>query len=627
MKTCKALSSLVCLSVCSVFPVYGQETAAIDTDTIIVTASPYKEPVLTAAAIQEKQANATIVTAADIEQNGYLSVQEALKQINGVTMTEQVPGISSYIRLNGDDRVLILVDGQPITNTQSAAYGRGVVDLQTLPSVDNIERIEVVKGSGSVRYGSAAVGGVVNIVTKKGGENKTKLDVNTGSWGIHNYTITTSGSADNTSWYVTGSLGHRKYYRFNDGGYDTDKSRGDYNKDSFTARIDQRFDESTSLTLYASHTNFDGHGTTFSKNEKYYVSANKKIERLNNNYSITYHFGEDGETPGYIRYFNNYSKNLWTYRFHSRYQGVQAENSWKLGNHTVLTAGVEWTKDEGSNADVGYVDKERTNRAVYVESVMTFGKLNVTPGLRLDDNSAFGYHKTPRIALNYQANDKWNIYANWSRVLAAPKLNDLYYYLQSATKVSYGNPDLKAETGYTQNFGVTYQHDAKTRFTVNAFRSSLTDAIRWERSSTYSEVRNLDKEQKTGMEISMDKIINDAWSYELGYSYIHAKIDEGDGKGLHKDETFNRPNGYHAGIRYHKNKWSANILMNAGTGRDREYYRHGSYVTWDASVSYDVDKALTVYAQVQNMTNEGYDLYHNYPVAGRFWLVGAKYTF
>lgn len=626
MTSHKTLASLVCLSLAGALSA-GAAAAGTDTDTIIVTADRYR-PAATAQDIAEKQSNTAIITAEDLETNQYIDVQSALEQINGVTVTEQVPGTSAYIRLNGDDRVLVLVDGQPITNTQSAAYGRGTVDLQTLPGVDHIERIEVTKGSGSVRYGSGAVGGVVNIITKQGGQGRTTLDVNTGSWGTHNYTLTTSGSSGNTSWYVTGGLGHRSYYKFNGNGYETDKSRGDYSKDSFTARIDQKLNDSSSLVFWATHTNFKGHGTTFTDgdNGMQAISANKRIERLNNNYSITYRFGEDGDTPGFIRYFNNYSKNLWTYHFHSRYQGVQAENSWRLGGHNVLTAGAEWTKDEGSNAEAGYVNKERTNRALYLEDVMTFGKLNITPGVRLDDNSEFGFHKTPRLAVNYQPNEKWNVYANWSRVFAAPKLNDLYYCLVGR-KTSKGNPDLKPETGYTQNIGVSYQYDEKTSFNVNVFRSSLSDAIRWDRGETESHVRNLNKEEKRGIEVSMNKTINDNWAYELGYSYIHVKVDEGDEKGMHADESFNRPNGYHAGLHFHDKAWKVNMTMNAGTGRNDDYYMHGSYVTWDLGVSYDVNPNLTLYTQVHNLTNEGYDMYHDYPSAGRFWLAGAKYSF
>ncbi len=621
MKRSALLSTLIFLSLGAVSAV----AADIETHDIVVTAA---RPAETSRELQQKQADTTVVTAEDMAANQYTSVQQALEQVNGVSLNEQVPGVSAYVQLNGDDRVLVLVDGQPVTNPQSAAYGRGSVDLQTLPGTDMIERIEVTKGSGSVRYGSSAVGGVINIVTKKGGAAHTSLDVSTGSWGTHQYGLTHSGMSGNTSWYVTGSIGRRQYYQFNGAGYDTDESRGDYQKDAFTARIDQKLDDASSLTVYASHTNFEGHGTTISTTKKpYTISANKPIERLNNNYSITYQFGQDGNTPGFIRYFNDYSKNLWTYHFQSRYQGVQAENSWNLGPRNILTAGVEWTKDEGSNAEVGYVDKERTNRAVYVEDVLTAGKLTVTPGLRIDDNSQFGVYKTPRLAVNYQANDAWNVYANWSRVFAAPKLNDLYYYLQSDSKVSYGDPDLDPETGYTQNIGMTYRYDDKTLWTLNFFRSSIANAIRWYRSPTYSEVQNLNKEEKRGVELALNRTINDNWVYELGYSYIHTKIDEGDGKGLHGDETFNRPNGYHAGLHFHRAAWKANVTMNAGTGRNDDYYMAGSYVTWDAGASYDVTKDLTVYTQVHNLTNEGYDLYHNYPAAGRWWLVGAKYTF
>ena len=587
----------------------------------------------------ERQSNTTVVTAREIEDNHYTNVQQVLRQVNGVTVNNAVPGISSYVELNGDDRVAILVDGQRIGTNLSAQYGsRGTVDLQTLPGVEQIERIEVTKGSGSVKYGSGAVGGVINIITKKGGAPQTTLDVSTGSWGTHQYTLTNSGSSGNTSWYVTGGLSQRRYYAFDGDGYDKDQNRGDYQKNFFTARIDQKLDDAQSLTFYASHSGMDGHVTDIVTTDKkkplwpYQVNA-KPVEELINTYSATYHFGQDGDTPGYIRYFNEYNHTLWTNDFSTRTQGVQAENSWHLGSTHLLTAGAEWTMDQGTNEAADILDRKRTNRAAYVEDVMTFGKLSVTPGLRLDDNSQFGFHKTPRVAVNYAASDQWNVYANWSRVFAAPKLNDLYY--SNSVRNSYGNPDLRPEEGYTQNMGVSYRPDARTEITVNLFRSSLSDAIRWNRTETLTQVENLNKEKKRGIELTLNKRINDAWDYELGYSYTQTKIDEGDGKGLHLDETYNRPNGYHGAVNFHRSRWTANVTVNAGTGRiadygpgrNDDYFMHGSYVTWDAGVTYAVNDALTLYGQVQNLTDEGYDLYHNYPSEGRFFLAGATYRF
>ncbi|MCH4187766.1 MAG: TonB-dependent receptor [Megasphaera sp.] len=581
-----------------------------------ITAAPAKLPVA---------ANTAVVTAKDIETNNYTSVQEALQHVNGVTVSEQVPGTTSFIRLNGDDRVAILIDGQNIANAQSQPFGRGTVDLNSLPGVSAVDHIEVTKGSGSVKYGSGAVGGVINIITKKGDKNSTTVDLNTGSWGTHNYTLTNQGHSGQTSWYVTGSLNHRNYYKFADG-YTTDTSRGDYNNNSLTARVDQKLSDSTSLTINAFHKTYNGHSSTFGDtvDGKYNLTQNKTVQRLNNNYSVTWHFDEDKDIPGFIRYYNDYSQNFWTYHFHTRTQGVQAEKGWHSGIHSI-TAGAEWSEDTGTNKEAGYVDKERTNRAAYVEDAMNWGKLTVTPGIRFDDNSQFGVHKTPRIAINYKANDKFSAYANWSRVFNAPRLNDLYYYMATRKKVSKGNPDLRPETGYTQSVGFNYQYDHKTLFNVNLFRSSLSDAIRWYRSATYSEVENLNKEQKHGIEISMNKTINPSWDYELGYSYIHSKVDNG--TGMEYDKENNQPNGYRAGLHYHHKAWKANLLMTAGTGRNDTYYTNNSYITWDASVSYDVNKDTTIYALCNNLANEGYDLYHQYPAAGRYWQAGVRYTF
>ena len=67
---------------------------------------------------------------------------------------------------------------------------------------------------------------------------------------------------------------------------------------------------------------------------------------------------------------------------------------------------------------------------------MNFGKWTVTPGLRLDDNSTYGVHQTPRLAVNYKASDDFNVYASWSRVFSPPRLNDQFYVTTSRGKIT-----------------------------------------------------------------------------------------------------------------------------------------------------------------------------------------------
>ena len=571
--------------------------------------------------IPPSQSNTTVITAENMEAHQDTTVQQALQRVTGVTVNEMVPGISSYVKLNGDDRVLILVDGQSLANAQGSGYGRGSVDLASLPGIGAIDHIEVTKGSGSVRYGSGAVGGVINIVTKKGDRRESSLDAYTGSWGMHGYTLTDSGRAGATSWLVSGSLEQREYYAFPHGA-NTDHSRGDIAKKSLSLRLDQDLTDQTSLTVKAYHQDYHGHGSTYKADPAgWYLTANKPIDRLVNDYSVTYHFKKQTAQPGFLRYFNDYQRTYWSNHYFTRTQGLEWQDNWQLGSHQHVTAGAEWTEDMGTNYEAHYIDKKRHNQAFYAEDALTFGKFTVTPGLRWDRNSTFGSHQTPRLAMNYKANDAFNVYASWGRVFSPPRLNDQFYI----TSTSHGNENLQPEEGYTQTLGFQYQAGPKTSLEGSIFHSNLENVIRWNRTSSYSEAENLNEEDKRGFELTWKQKVNDKWDYEGGYSYIRTKVDKG--AGLTFDTTYNQPNGYHAGIHYHSGKWQAGADMTAGTGRNDTYYRNNSYVVWNVSASYSPDAVTTMYVKVNNLNDEAYDLYHNYPAAGRNWQVGVKKKF
>lgn len=577
-------------------------------------------------AIPPSQSNTTIITAENMEAHQDTTVQQALQRVTGVTVNEMVPGISSYVKLNGDDRVLILVDGQSLANAQGSGYGRGSVDLASLPGIGAIDHIEVTKGSGSVRYGSGAVGGVINIVTKKGDRRESSLDAYTGSWGMHGYTLTDSGRAGATSWLVSGSLEQREYYAFPHGA-NTDHSRGDIAKKSLSLRLDQDLTDQTSLTVKAYHQDYHGHGSTYKADPTgWYLTANKPIDRLVNDYSVTYHFKKQTAQPGFLRYFNDYQRTYWSNHYFTRTQGLEWQDNWQLGSHQHVTAGAEWTEDMGTNYEAHYIDKKRHNQAFYAEDALTFGKFTVTPGLRWDRNSTFGSHQTPRLAMNYKANDAFNVYASWGRVFSPPRLNDQFYMTTSRGQItSQGNENLQPEEGYTETLGFQYQAGPKTVLEGSVFHSNLQHVIRWNRAVMPHEAENLDEEDKRGFELTWKQKVNDKWDYEGGYSYIRTKVDKG--AGLTFDTTYNQPNGYHAGIHYHSGKWQAGADMTAGTGRNDTYYRNNSYVVWNVSASYSPDAATTMYVKVNNLNDEAYDLYHNYPAAGRNWQVGVKKKF
>ena len=337
-----------------------------------------------------------------------------MQRVSGVSINDMVPGISSYVKLNGDDRVLILVDGQSLANAQGAGYGRGSVDLANLPGVGAIDHIEVTKGSGSVRYGSGAVGGVINIVTKKRRPQRVvprRLHRLVGHARLY---ADQQRPVGQDQLLISGDMERRQYYASRTAS-NADKSRGDIAKESLSLRLDQDLTDDTSLTFKAYHQTYHGHGSTFlgsystslpkelqkERLSGWYLSANKPIERLINNYSLTYNFKKNQAQPGFFRYFNDYQRTYWTNHYFTRTQGFEWQNNWQVGRHHI-TAGAEWTEDMGTNYEANYIDKRRHNTALYTEDAMNFGKLTVTPGLRIDDNSTYGTHQTPRLAMNYK---------------------------------------------------------------------------------------------------------------------------------------------------------------------------------------------------------------------------------
>ena len=605
-----------------------------DMDDTIVTAERMPSKVM------ETPANVAVITAKEIEANHFSSLDEAIGHVNGVSVVRGAGGERQYVRINGDDRVVILVDGQKLNDDQGGVVGRSSVDMNMLPSMQNIQRIEVVKGGGSALYGSDAVGGVINIITKKVYKNETKIDVNTGSWSTHNYEITTQGKENDFSWLITGGLQRRGHFDYKFDGDSHTMENSDYNNNSFSMKLNNRFSDAESLTAYYAHRSVDaGQYDCYGSNSVHGYDSNG-IYRLRenfNNYALTYHFKENTEVPAYVRWFYN-DKNLYHQgAFANRTIGLDYQDGWKLSDKHTLVAGAEWQQGRAENTGIGnYKDERVTKEALYVQDTWKLAdKWTFVPGIRMDHHSNFGTHWSPKVALNYLADKDTHVYASWGRVFKAPTMDDLYYdYAGFGGMFAYsGNPNLRPETGYTATIGMEHNFNANTTAGISFFRSELNDAIDWLGDSSYNYVAaNIKKEKRTGMELSFKQKLSPMWSYDLGYSYIKREIDNGDNLGMVLQDNL-QPNGYKLGVHYTSGAWKANLLGTIGSGLEAKYYNgNSSYNVWDFNLSYEVNKQLTTYFKVNNLTNEeyfesAYDSSGYHPCSGRFYQVGFNLTF
>jgi len=613
-------------------------------DTVVVTANrvPTK--------ISETAANVTVITAEDIANQHYSDVAEALRHVNGVVVTEASMSRQDIVRIDGDDRVIVMIDGRRMNMDKGAATGRAGIDLKTIASMTNVERIEIVKGAGSVLYGSDAVGGVINIITQKGkGKASSTLDIRAGSWGTSKVDLTTQGSENNWSWFVTAGSQSQDYMRYkNYKNNSTEKmDNSDYTKDNATFRLDKKIDERSSLTFNYEHmTDESGQWYQAPGYTGYYGVSNHYLSdsmtKLANNWALSYNYKEDRSLPSHIRYYNNYTTQGFNdvdggsgyAHYTNKMQGVDWQEAWQVDEKNKIVAGTEWRETEVDNGAIhggNYVNKKLGNKAVFIEDTIQLDdKLSFVPGVRHDEHSMFGGKTTSKAALNYKVNDSSNIYISWGQIFNAPNADDLYW--NDPAYFMYGNPNLRPETGKKTTIGFNTKLNEKTSLNMSIFKSEIKDAIGWiYDSSTYITMpQNANQQTKKGFDLSVNHKVNDNLSIDTGYSYIktETKVEKDSYKW---DENNSRPNGYRIGINYNDEKWSNSLIGSAGTGRSSRYYT-SNYWIWDANINYKMNSMMTAYLKVNNITNRAYELtgYTNagaYPMPGRSFQLGVKYTF
>lgn len=602
-----------------------------DMDDTIVTAERMPSKVM------ETPANVAVITAKEIAKNHFASLDEAIGHVNGISVVRGAGGERQYVRINGDDRVVIMVDGQRLNDDQGGLVGRSSVDMNMLPSMENIQRIEIIKGGSSALYGSDAVGGVINIITKKVYKNQTKIDMNTGSWGTHNYEISTQGKENDFSWFITGGIQRRGHFDYKFDGSSHTMDNSDYNNNSFSMKLNNRFSDANSLSLYYMHKSVDAgqfecKGIVNSPN-----TYGPRLRENFNNYNITYSFKENTEVPGYVRWFYNDKYIDQSGNFNNRTIGVDYQNGWKLNDKHTLVVGAEWQQGRAENKANGYQDARVTKEALYLQDTWKLAdKWTLVPGVRMDHHSKFGTHWSPKVALNYLADKDTHVYASWGRVFKAPTMDDLYYYSNWGTGGMYGNPDLRPETGHTATLGMDHNFDENSSAGISFFVTELNDVINWYKDAGNYYAKNINKEKRIGMELSFKQQLSPMWSYDLGYSYIKREIDENNGSGMVLQDNL-QPNGYKIGLHYNSGAWKANLLGTIGSGLEAQYYNgNSSYNIWDFNLSYEVNDQLTTYFKVNNLTNQeyyeagsssGWSGTTYYPCAGRFYQVGFNLTF
>jgi vitamin B12 transporter len=493
----RTLSLAVALALPAVAAAQGGGSAdddATDLDEVIVTGTR------TEVSVRDSLVPAQVIGRAEIERSQARSLSELLRGRAGIGFSNQ-GGLGKITTLNlrgtESDHVLVLIDGVRVGSATA-----GLPAVQDLP-IDQIERVEIVRGPRSSLYGSEAIGGVIQIFTRRGGKGLSRnFRVGGGSNNLREASAGFSYGGER-AW-----LGADAAYQKTDGingcrgtagdpanpfgaGCFTDEpDRDGYRNVSLNVRGGLRF--GNAWTLEGNFLNADGEneydGSFVNRSETLQQVIGGKLryapsDRLN----VVLSAGRNKD------HSDDYLDDAFQGRFQTRRDLASLQADFGLAEGQLLTAGLDW-QDDVVESDTAFAVSSRDNKAGFIEYQGTFGAHQLQASLRQDDNEQFGDHATGSLGYGLSLGKGLKLTASYATGFKAPTINDLYYPF-------FGNPDLKPESSKSLNLGVA-QYADNWNWTFNVFENRVDDLVSYDSSIFLP--NNIDKARIRGAEFTFD---------------------------------------------------------------------------------------------------------------------------
>ena len=555
-----------------------------------------------------------IITKEEIQNIGASNAREALRLASSVEVPEArtMDGFIS-IRGSGTNDVLVLLNGRRIPGEGSLSSAGGNNYVLSRINVNNIERIEIVRGPAGALYGSDAQAGVINIITRKPEQQSITVGVTTSDREMSNYYHFDTGKDGKLS--ATFDANFTKV-RFNQ--WDGASMSNFYGpKQFYSLDVDYEMDENNKLNLYLDYENDDQAYNMMGR----YVNrrVDKKTAALtytgnneNSNYSANFTYGilKKGQTSKDDEY---------------KFWSADVRDSIKLDDNSRLTVGAEILRHDQDASDI---TKDTTEYAVYVQDELKVGeKLLVIPSVRYNHHDTYGSETTPNIGTTYSFTDNQRIKLNYGEGYRAPSIKELY---SESSMMGMGqliaNPDLKPETSkgyeisYEQEFG-----DTETKLTY--FKNEKEDAIsqRLIRPGIYQYV-NINETSTEGVEFEVKKPLGNGFALVGNYAYLDA-ID----KEYNTRLDWSARNTYTLKLEWVEpvkqewsvmawNKWYSDYKYQEISGDEK----NGSFNTFNFVINKRWGDKYRAYIGMDNVFDTAPD---DMAYSGRMWRVGAEMTF
>ena len=623
-----------------------QDTTIKTLDEVVVTA--------TKSEVKQSQTGkvVNVITQQELQKSFGKSLGEVLNEQPGIIINGAQNNLGTnqtiYTRGASSANTLILLDGVPLYDASGIS---SEFDINNF-ALDNIERIEILKGSQSTLYGSDAVAGVINIITKKSAKKSLSLnaDLSAGSYQTYKGAVLLSGNNGHGQTFFI-SYNKIKSNGFSSAYDSTGKNDFDedgFNQDAFMVNYGFKPFKKTSLRIFGKYNNnhFDVDAGAFQDDKDYINHNNNAIAGVVFDYKLKKGFIKF--QYNYNRFNRNYVDDSTDVGGYSKYQKgkyngtsnyAEIYTSLNLNNHLELLTGVDYRQNWSSQLyiylpDYGFpslpisADSAKTNQFSYYASLMFKQKkgFNMELGGRYNHHNLYGSNFTYSVNPFFVMDKHFKIYANISSGYRVPSIYQLYS--------EYGNKDLKPELSTSFEGGVQYfSENANARITGFARDGKDVFYFYTDPVTYIQKYINADKQKDYGIETEAQINFSQKVAAILNYTYVDGKIisTSGVGKDTSYFNLYKRPkNVLNISLNWHATKalYISAKLKTASKAFEPQYngpsYELKGYYTLGLYGQYSFNKMFNIFADFQNITGQKYFVTRGFTTKGFNCNAGAK---
>lgn len=536
-------------------------TNVFNLDQVVVTATK------TPHSLKDVPVQTVVITSDDINKASAQTVSDILRSVPGLfVVSEDVPGVTSWrSKLRGLDfnsgYGLILINGQRVKGGGMGEYGYGVNQVP----LSSIDRIEIIKGPGSVLYGSDAMAGVINIITKSSPEEPMYgLELAAGSEGTRIGSVYGGISKGDLGVFFNAAASEADV-----GAYGTRSSRDEeYNSKRIDSRISYRLNDKVNADLFLAVE--DEERTREYKTKDVLRRNNYKKYRVSPTVNIDIDESSSATITGYYYNWNmgametgSDSSGFTPTAGDMFYNDVEARYFKKFRDMFQLTLGTEYLQEK---LDYNMADESIETFSGYAQvEAEIIDTLTVVIGARYDDHEKYGDHLSPKISFMYKPLKNTTFRGSAGKGFKSPTIRQLYYteLYQHGTYWYRSNPDLDAEKSWGYSFGVEQGINDRILFDLTLFRNDIKDKVlnidtgEFEEGLPITTYKNVSKAYTQGLELGIKAILTKGLTGNLSYTFTDTENED-----TGNEITYVPTNNITAGMTYDHTPWGLTFTAN-----------------------------------------------------------------